>query len=1025
VRLSTGTFVLTNRDLFLPDVLPLSLDRTYRPNDSRSRAFGIGATHLYDIFLVGTTNPYTYMDLILPDGRRVRYTRISAGTGYADAVLETTSSPTAFFKSRITWHPGVGWDLTLKDGSLILFQDGFSAVRPTEGAPLRIQDRHGNAVVITRDAASDITRVASPNGRWIEFTYDASHRVTQAKDSINRVVQYTYDASGRLWKVTDVRGGVTEYTYDASHRMLTVTDPRGIVYLTNEYNAAGRVTKQTQADGSTYLFAYTLNGSGQVTQTEVTHPKGDVRRVTFDAATYALADTLALGQPEAQTTTYERQSGTNLLLAETDALNRRTEYTYDSLGNRTTVTRLAGTGNAVTETSAYEPTFSQVTSVTDPLGHATTFTYDGAWNLTTATDALGHATTFSYNSAGQVLTVTDPLSHQTSFGYYAGDLVSQTDPLGRTTSAFIDAAGRPAALTNPLGQMTRYVYNPKDQVTTVTDALGGQTTLTYDPNGSLSTLTDAKGGTTTYTYDAMDRTATRVDPLLRGESFIYDANGNLQQVTDRKGQVTTYAYDTLDRLKTVTHADTSTTTSTYDAGDRLLSVVDSAAGTIARGYDGLDRLISETTPEGVVSYTYDPADRRQTMTVAGQPAVSYGYDVADRLTSITQGAAVVALAHDNADRRTTLTLPNGVVVTSGFDAADQLTGLTYTLGAATLGTLIYSYDLAGQRTAVGGTWARTGLPAALTAATYDAANQVTQWGGVTLTYDANGNLTSDGTRSYTWNLRNELTALGGGVSASFQYDGLGRRRAKTIGGASTGFLYDGLNSVQELTGGVPTANLLTGLELDEVFTRTDPAGVQALLMDALGSTVATANNVGVVGTQYSYQPFGATTATGPASGNAVQFTGRENDGTGLYYHRARYYHPTLQRFTGQDPIEFASGDANLYAYVGNVPTGFTDPLGLFPMAAPPGCHPGSGSKTVPLLCNPTSIGVGALMGAAAMPRMIRAGRSGGPRIRGPRIDRKPHDFGRMGRHAHLQIDVYWDGVPGSDVHVRLPLPWLK
>src|SRR5205814_5691355 len=38
--------------------------------------------------------------------------------------------------------------------------------------------------------------------------------------------------------------------------------------------------------------------------------------------------------------TYTRQADTNLLLAETDALGRRMEYTYDTLGNKTSVEKL-------------------------------------------------------------------------------------------------------------------------------------------------------------------------------------------------------------------------------------------------------------------------------------------------------------------------------------------------------------------------------------------------------------------------------------------------------------------------------------------------------------------------------------------------------------------------------------------------------------------------------------------------------------------------------------------------------------
>ncbi len=57
-------------------------------------------------------------------------------------------------------------------------------------------------------------------------------------------------------------------------------------------------------------------------------------------------------------------------------------------------------------------------------------------------------------------------------------------------------------------------------------------------------------------------------------------------------------------------------------------------------------------------------------------------------------------------------------------------------------------------------------------------------------------------------------------------------------------------------------------------------------------------------------------------------TGRENDSTGLYFYRARYYSPTLQRFISEDPIGF-DGGINLYTYAGNQPTGRVDPSGTY------------------------------------------------------------------------------------------------
>jgi RHS repeat-associated protein len=168
----------------------------------------------------------------------------------------------------------------------------------------------------------------------------------------------------------------------------------------------------------------------------------------------------------------------------------------------------------------------------------------------------------------------------------------------------------------------------------------------------------------------------------------------------------------------------------------------------------------------------------------------------------------------------------------------------------------------------------------------------------------------------------------GTPSASFMYDAFGRRIRKTVGGASTDFLYDRLNTVQELTGGSPSANLITG-RVDEVFQRTDSSGARSFLADALGSTLALADSTGTLQTSYTYEPFGNPSSTGQANSNSFQFTGRETDGTGLLYYRARYYSPTFQRFASQDPLRSAGhADPNRYCYVRNNPITRLDPLGL-------------------------------------------------------------------------------------------------
>jgi YD repeat-containing protein len=295
--------------------------------------------------------------------------------------------------------------------------------------------------------------------------------------------------------------------------------------------------------------------------------------------------------------------------------------------------------------------------------------------------------------------------------------------------------------TDAQGHTLKYQYNPLNLITQVKDPQGNTTGFSYDANGNVLTLTDALNHTTQWTYDNMDRVQTRIDPLLRNESYSYDLMGNLVSSTDRKGQVTSLTYDPLNRttligFNTVVNGGVtsyeSTIGYTYDAGNRMTLAVDSAGGTITDGYDDLDRLTSETTGQGSISYGYDLAGRRTSMTVAGQPQVTYSYDNVDRLTQITQGASTVGFSYDSANRRSTMALSNGVNVLYTYDNDSRVTGITYKFNANSLGDLSYTYDSLGRRTLAGGSFAGTGLPGAVTSATYDAANELTNWHGAQL-----------------------------------------------------------------------------------------------------------------------------------------------------------------------------------------------------------------------------------------------------------------------------------------------------
>ena len=981
VDLSSGLFVYHKTDLFLSDVIPISFTRTYRPYDSWSRPFGIGASHNYEMFLVGNGGGFEitpYVDLVLADGSRVHFIGANTYPNYTTYISSSSQGP--WYGAILTATPfnpngyplpGIP-QIETRDGTIYSFPDGSGLANPGCQALIGITDRYGNQVKITRntDANCTIAQITSPSGRYIQFTYDSSYRVKKATDNIGRQVVYNYDASGRLQTVTDANSGLWQYGYDSMNRMTTIEDPRQITYLTNVYNSSGSLSQQILADGtSSYQFNWTLTANttnstfvvnepsggpapyqvlafracttcnegypSLVSQVSITDPRGYTRVVSFNQDGYATSDTLASGTSYAETTNYTYYAD-NLLQTATDQLGRVSTSAYDANSNPTsrTFTNLNGITGAINISASYDGIFSQPLSITDPLGNTTLMGYDTYGNALSVTDPLGHQTVFGYNGIGLVNSITDAMQNTTQFAYDFADLIGISDPLLSTTSLFYDTAGRLQQWTDPLGHTTKYQYNNLDQVLQITNPIQGVTSFSYDGNGNRLTVQDARqqgtSNKTVYTYDNFDHLQTRTDPLLRQESYVFDQLGNLTSFTDRRGKLSTYQYDGLNRRTLAEFGTPPTYESTvnyyYDGGDRLTSVVDSSSGTITPVFDGLNRLTSETTPQGSVAYTYDNDGHLTKAQVTGQTAVAYYYDNASRLYQVTQGTSNTVISYDSDNRRSTLTLPNGILLTYGYDNDSRINSMSYQLGTTAVGSLTYQYDADSRRTQVGGSLAATGFPSAVASAAYDVANELTNWNGTTIGYDANGNISNDGVASYTWNGRNQLVTRG---STSFQYDSFGRR---ILNAAGNNMLYEGWNVAQELSGTTPVTNQILG-GIDEFFSTKESSTTYTPITDALGTVLALTNSSGAIKTQYEYDPFGNTTTSEGTNTNVFQYTGRENDANGLYFYRARYYNPAFGRFISEDPIGFRGG-ANLYAYADNSPITFTDPYGQTSVCRP-------------------------------------------------------------------------------------------
>jgi RHS repeat-associated protein len=978
VDLASGYWVEARTDLSLRDLIPLTMVRTYRQGDTNVRDFGVGKTLNLDMYL-WSANQYQEVDLITPAGGRIHYIRVSPGTGFADAVFTTTAAPGPYFNSSIFWN-GTSWTLLRQDGMTYVFG---------ENAPVQyMQDRYGNRVSFIRSAGPNtpITTISSPSGRSIKLTY-TSGVITQATDNASRTYTYSYDSNKRLQSVTDPNGGVTTYVWDTTNNRITSVrrprqQPSGPVFVTNTYDANGRVHQQTLVDGAMWLFNYALDGSGKVIETDATDPNGNIRKVTFNSAGYWLTDKRAFGTAIEQDYTAIRggttppagcsnntsaNSPTNYLIALTDALGRLSCWTYDPAGKILTIGRLAGTANAVTSSYAYGA-FEQLTQITDPLGHTISVGSDSLGRLTSITDALSHTWSFTPNADGTIASMTDPLSQTTSFTYDHGDVSSVTDPLSRLTTRFTDGSGRTIRRADASGNVWQWRYDSVWGVHLAIDANGNTITINYNTDGLITSIVDPRStfGTpiqTQYTYDSKDRLTGRTDPLSHTDVInTYDGNDSVLSGTDRNGHNTSYTYDALNRLVTATYADGHVVSYTWDAGNRITQIQDTIGGisnTITRTYDGLDRLTQEqvvqgTTTLGTVAYTYDGASRRATTTVSGQGPITYAFDNADRLLQVSQGAATVSFGYDNADRRTSLSLPNGIVATYAYDAASQLTGISYDNSGVNLGTLSYAYDGAGRMTNRGGTLFQSTLPTPVATAMYDLGNRLTQWDSTSLAYDSNGNLTNDGANSYTWDARNRLTGLTG--VAGFAYDGTNRRQSITTGATTVTTVYDVYDPIQEQSGGSVLSNLLIGLGIDERFTRTEGSTTSTFLTDLLRSTVALTDDAANLQTSYRYDPYGVVSSTGAPSDNAYQFTGRQNDGTGLYYFRSRYYNPSWGRFISEDQIRLRGG-INLYAYAQSSPSNNVDPDGS--LASPVTTMPAAssrcdvvqiGKKSIPYRC---------------------------------------------------------------------------
>ena len=272
---------------------------------------------------------------------------------------------------------------------------------------------------------------------------------------------------------------------------------------------------------------------------------------------------------------------------------------------------------------------------------------------------------------------------------------------------------------------------------------------------------------------------------------------------------------------------------------------------------------------------------------------NFAYDGLDRLVSEVESSGVSrTYAYDLAGNRLAKTETGSGAIAYALGIGDRLA--TYTGGS-------YSYDTAGCVTAID----RTGKP----------------------------------DLDLTWNGQYQLTSVStnGIVAESYTYDPFGRRFSTTSGGTTLRHVYDGIHCVADIDSvGRVVKSYTWGPGIDNLLAVTCHSGTLATtyyaLTDLQGTVHGFADAGGNLVARYAYDAWGnlldADVAVSELADNRYLFQGREYSwATGLTNFRLRWYDPATGRWLSKDPIGI-SGGLNLYAFCGDDPVNYVDPLGL-------------------------------------------------------------------------------------------------
>jgi RHS repeat-associated protein len=922
VNVASGNLLVESADLTLPGIgRDVTLGAAYNSllvrTDLASGAFGPGWRTLSgrDVRVIAHQDGSVLY--VAPGGNTGLFTPAGGGT---------YNSP-GEFKATLTKTAG-GWRLADHDS-------GATTTFDSAGVLTATADRNGNT---TRFAPTVVTATrGGPGARTATILTNSAGQITaywQTGDAGigTRQVAYSYsNAGGPLTTITQASGRTIEFGYDGAGNLtaITVRGAAGKVEKTTfAYDGAPRVTAVRRVlDNATGAAATTRLAYPQAGRTLLAGPNTDQSRdiavvphTTYEVDTLTWRVTRTVdADGHSRATSYTPFADVH---SATDGLNQTTLGTYtDNNGESlNSVQTPSGASLSLTYSSAAPASRFEPATGRDAQGNTTTFTYDGAGNLSQASNASAAVAAVTRNPDGTVRTSTDPGNTvSTTYVYTDHALTAIIPPPGtglRTTTLAYDGFGRLRAVTDGRGKTTSYAYDADDRVTAVSYSDSTPAVhFTYDGFGNLTRRVDATG-TTTYTFDTLNRLIARQATAGGGtEQYGYDKAGNLTSLSDARG----------------------TTTYTYDAANLQTSMT-TARGTVLRyAVDGNGRRTDtwfKTNQDNSVwtmhQHTrYDASGRpARIWTARNSNDADKIQDLAYSFARAAGGSCSTPAAPDTALVQAVTDRVAGTTTVYCYDTSNRLTQAV--ISGARTQTVTYTYDARGNRlTAADGT--RTQSLA------YDAANQITTSG---YGYDAAGNQTRDpAVGTLTYNAAGQLTRAG---ATTYQYAGPDQRElTRQVGnGTTVSYTYGRTDQYgNPLVQSIRRSGASGAVYLDhdavgtpQVLT-TDTGAEHFYVLDDLGSPLALVNTHGTTVAAYTYDPYGVFTDSGgtTAAQNPYRFAiaGVADPSTRLIKYGQRWYNPALGRFTQPDSIvRLADPDnGNRYAYAGDDPINNIDPTG--------------------------------------------------------------------------------------------------